>query len=67
MYLTPITRYCGLFDNHVFFKADIDDIWEATNNTWVLGNDRFKDKVEQLMDRQIQVKPRGGDRNSELF
>ncbi len=59
-------RYCGLFD-HPVSKADMDDIREATNKAWVLGNDRFKAKVEQFMDRQVQAKPRGGDRKSELF
>jgi len=60
------SRYCGLFDNHMS-KVDIDDIREATNKAWVLGNDRFKAKVEQLIDRQIQAKARGGDRRSKLF
>jgi len=59
-------HYYGLFENHIA-KADMDDIREATNKAWVLGNDRFKVKIEQLIDRQIQAKPRGGDRKSEIF
>ncbi len=51
------SSYCGLFD-HPVSKVDMDDIREATNKAWVLGNDRFKAKVELLMDRQVQAKPR---------
>jgi putative transposase len=39
----------------------------ATNKAWVLGNDRFKAKVEKILNRQVQQKPRGGDRRSEIF
>jgi hypothetical protein len=33
----------------------------------MLGSDRFKEKIEQLLDRQVQTKPRGGDRKSKAF
>ncbi|MBT5221764.1 MAG: hypothetical protein HOM15_02865, partial [Gammaproteobacteria bacterium] len=42
-------------------KADMEIIRTATNKAWVLGNDRFKAKVEKILNRQVQQKPRGGD------
>ena len=41
-------------------KADMEIIRTATNKAWVLGNDRFKAKVEKILNRQVQQKPRGG-------
>lgn len=58
--------YRDLFKHHIS-TADVKGIREATNKAWVLGSDRFKEKVEQLMDRQVQAKPRGGDRKSKAF
>ena len=59
-------NYLALFASHIP-KAEIDKIRAATNKAWVLGNDRFKAKVEQLLSRQVQPKPRGGDRRSKSF
>lgn len=59
-------NYLALFASHIP-KAEIDKIRAATNKAWVLGNDRFKAKVEQLLSRQAQPKPRGGDRRSKSF
>ena len=43
------------------------EIREATNKAWVLGGDRFRDKVERLTQRRAAPKPRGGDRKSKAF
>ncbi|MCK5354597.1 MAG: transposase, partial [Methyloprofundus sp.] len=59
-------NYKALFDRHIP-DTEIEEIRNATNKAWVLGNDRFKAKVESLMGRQVQPKSRGGDRRSELF
>ncbi len=59
-------NYSGLFANHIE-KAELDEIRSATNKAWVLGNDRFKANIEKLLDRQVQAKPRGGDRRSKIF
>ncbi len=40
-------------------KTDLQAIREATNKAWVLGNDRFKEKVATLAGRRTQPKPRG--------
>jgi len=57
-----------LFDSHIP-KVEIEEIRAATNKAWVLGDDRFKYKAERLLNsqRQVQPKPRGGDRRSEVF
>ncbi|NOQ13615.1 MAG: hypothetical protein GQ583_03915 [Methyloprofundus sp.] len=59
-------KYHALFEKHIP-AADIEAIRAATNKAWVLGDDRFKAKVEKMMARQVQPKSRGGDRRSELF
>ena len=64
--LTCRTQYLALF-SHPIPKADMEIIRTATNKAWVLGNDRFKAKVEKILNRQVQQKPRGGDRRSEIF
>lgn len=45
-------------------EGTLDEIRQATNKAWVLGNDRFKRRIEKLLDRRIEPKPRGGDRKS---
>ncbi len=60
------TNYLALFKNHIP-KAELDEIRAATNKAWVLGSHLFKASIEKLMDRQVQPKPRGGDRRSDSF
>lgn len=43
-------------------KNDISAIRESTNKGWVLGNDRFKEKIEQLSGRRASPKPKGRPR-----
>jgi putative transposase len=45
----------------------INDIREATNKAWVLGSDRFKNKVEKQLERRVTPKVRGGDRKSKEY
>jgi len=47
--------------------SKLEEIRVATNKAWVLGDDRFKAKVDKLIARQVEPKSRGGDRRSELF
>jgi putative transposase len=58
--------YRGLFVAPID-KSQIDDIREATNKAWALGNDEFKDRMQRLLERQARPKPRGGDRRSSRF
>ncbi len=43
-------------------KADVDAIREATNKAWVLGNDRFREKIEALSGRRASQQARGRPR-----
>ena len=43
-------------------KGELDAIRSATNTGWVLGNDRFREKIEQLSGRRTSPKPRGRPR-----
>jgi len=45
----------------------INEIREATNKAWMLGNDRFKQRIQKQLGRRIEPKARGGDRKSEQF
>lgn len=58
--------YRDLFQARIDDKT-LDSIREATQKGRVLGNDRFKDKIEQLLNRRIRPLPRGGDRRSTEF
>jgi len=54
------------------FKARIpqltlDEIRQATNKAWVLGDDRFKEMIEAKLARATAPKPRGGDRKSKAY
>ena len=64
----PLRRqsYRGLFVTPMD-QSQIDDIREATNKAWALGNDEFKDRMQRLLKRQARPKLRGGDRRSSQF
>ncbi len=55
--------YRELFQAHIDAET-LNDIRQATQKGWALGNDRFKDKIERLSDRRTRPLPRGGDRRS---
>ena len=48
-------------------QLTLDEIREATNKAWVLGNDRFKEMIEVKLARAAAPKPRGGDRKSKQY
>jgi putative transposase len=63
---TPQQRqqaYCTLFQHHIN-EQTLESIRQATNRAWVLGNDRFKEEISKLLERQAAPKARGGDRKS---
>ncbi|MFO1507657.1 MAG: transposase [Lysobacterales bacterium] len=60
------SAYRQLFKARVADKT-LAEIREATNKAWVLGNDRFKDKVEQQLARRVSPRARGGDRKFEAY
>jgi len=58
--------YRQLF-KHRIPETRIVEIREATNKAWVLGNGRFKQRIQEKLDRRVEPKARGGDRKSEQF
>ena len=58
--------YFELFKNAVE-EQDLRAIRESTNKAWVLGDDRFKEKIQAALDRQAMPKVRGGDRKSKDY
>lgn len=58
--------YRQLFKHHIA-ESSLNEIREATNKAWVLGNDRFKQRVQRQLERRVEPSARGGDRKSEKF
>ena len=58
--------YRLLFKQHLPEKS-ITAIREATNKAWVLGNDRFKQRIQRHLERRVAPAARGGDRKSAQF
>jgi len=60
------SAYRQLFRSRL--DADVvDRIRDATNNAWVLGNDRFKLRIAMQLERRVEPSKRGGDRRSGKF
>lgn len=58
--------YRQLFKHHLS-ESSMVEIREATNKAWVLGNDRFKQRIQEQLERRVEPSARGGDRKSEKF
>ena len=58
--------YLGLFSASID-DSEMESIRESTNKGWVLGNDRFKDQVSDLLGRRVEPRTRGGDRKSKAY
>ena len=58
--------YKALF-KHQLSENSITAIREATNKAWVLGSEKFKQRIQEKLDRRVDPKARGGDRKSEQF
>ena len=48
-------------------ENSLAEIREATNKSWVLGNDRFKQRIQKKLERRVEPTAKGGDRKSEKF
>jgi putative transposase len=59
-------NYRALF-NRKIEKQTLEDIREATSSGWVLGNERFREQVEEQFNRRAGPAPRGGDRKSKRY
>jgi putative transposase len=58
--------YRLLFKHHIAESA-LNEIREATNKAWVLGDDRFKQRIQKQLERRVEPNAKGGDRKSEKF
>ncbi|MDP2758984.1 MAG: transposase [Sideroxyarcus sp.] len=58
--------YRQLFKHHIP-ESCVADIRDATNKAWVLGNDRFKQRIQKKIERRVEPNLKGGDRKSEQF
>lgn len=61
--LERYNNYRALFKHHID-ESELNEIRDATNKSWVLGNDKFRAEIENLTNRQTTPKPKGGDRKS---
>jgi putative transposase len=48
-------------------ENNLAEIRVATNKAWVLGNDRFKARIQKQLERRVEPAAKGGDRKSERF
>lgn len=58
--------YRALFKSRLAEKT-LAEIREATNKSWVLGNDNFKLKIQKKLTRRATALARGGDHRSVKF
>lgn len=58
--------YSALFNSSIDQKL-IEEIREATNKSWVLGSDYFKEKIKNKINRPMNPRNKGGDRRSKKF
>ncbi|MDO7711581.1 MAG: transposase [Pseudomonadota bacterium] len=58
-----LVQYRALFENYISL-TQIENIRDATNKSWVLGNDHFRHKIEQQLGRRLSPAAKGGDRKS---
>lgn len=66
---TPTQRqhaYRELFTT-MLDTTTLDEIRQATNKSWVLGSDYFKEKIAAQLDRPVAPAEKGGDRKSKQY
>lgn len=60
------SAYRGLFDE-IIPEHTLEEIRDALNKAWVLGDDRFKKQIEKQAGRRASPMKRGGDRKSKAY
>ena len=63
---TRKTAYQSLFKHHVP-EYSLKEIRDALQKSWVLGEGRFKQQIEQQLGQRITISTHGGDRKSDTF
>ena len=61
-----LAAYRQLFKQRLS-ALNLAEIRDATNKSWVLGEEKFKVKVQAQIERPVAPAARGGDRKSEQF
>ena len=63
-YYLQYYNYCYReFFKHQLSENCITEIRESTNKAWMLGNDRFKQRIQEQLGRRVELKVRGGDKS----
>lgn len=60
------TAYRALF-SQAMPETQINEIRDATNKAWALGDARFKERIQAQLGRRVEPAARGGDRKSAQF
>lgn len=60
------SAYRSLFDQKLP-EQTVQKIRDATNKSWVLGEQDYKEAIANLVNRRTDPKPRGGDRRSQAY
>lgn len=60
------SAYRQLFRHHLG-DSTLEEIRNATNKAWVLGDHRFKQRIQKQLERRVEPSARGGDRKSEQY
>lgn len=60
------TNYQALFQ-YPLDKETLKNIRDATNKSWVLGDTKFREAVEQQLARRVTPIAKGGDRKSSKY
>lgn len=58
--------YRTLF-NQAIADTQIHEIRDATNKAWVLGDSRFRERIQLQLTRRVEPAARGGDRKSAQY
>jgi putative transposase len=61
-----VAAYKALFEGHLTDNT-MRAIRDATNKSWVLGDERFKHQIQQTTNRRVEPESRGGDRRSKAY
>jgi putative transposase len=60
------SAYRRLFAGYID-EADVNSIRKATETGAVVGNDRFREEIQAMIERRVVRFPHGGDRKSDRF
>jgi putative transposase len=56
--------YTALFKERLS-QLELESVRAATNKVWVLGSEKFKNRVEKLSGRRTSPKPKGRPKKNE--